>query len=132
MKFLGLLFIALSLRAAAPDGIPRELARERAQRISNIRYHLHFDLVPHADETHGRETLTFSLDDNSKPLLLDFREGKLDSVAINGNAGPAYIDNGHIRLPAENLLPGANKIEIDFTAPVGPSGKAITRYEDKD
>jgi aminopeptidase N len=132
MKVFALLLMALSLHAAAPEGIPRELARERAQRISDIRYQLHFDLVPHADETHGRETLTFSLDDNNKPLLLDFREGKIQNLTINGRASQPTPDNGHIDLPAESLLKGANKIEIDFTAPVGPSGKAITRYEDKD
>jgi aminopeptidase N len=132
MKCFVFLLISLALHAAAPEGIPRELAKERAQHVSDIRYQLHFDLVAHADETHGHETLTFSLDDNSRPLLLDFREGKLYSVAVNGNPMQPSIDNGHIELAARDLAPGVNKIEIDFAAAVGPSGKAITRYEDKD
>ena len=132
MKVFGFVLMALSLYAAAPDGVPRELARQRAQHVSDIRYKLHFDLVPHANETHGHEILTFSLDDNTRPLLLDFRDGTIHKMAINGIAVQAVIDNGHINLPARDLLPGANKIESDFTAQVGPAGKAITRYEDTD
>ncbi len=41
-------------------------------------------------------------------------------------------ENGHIVLPANALRRGENKVTLDFTAPVAPAGKAITRYEDKD
>ena len=130
MKLLACLLMAMSLYADAPQGIPRELARQRALRVSDLRYRLHFDLVPHADSTHGRETLTFQANSDTSTLLLDFREGTIKSIAVNGRAGSTALDNGHLRLV--NIVPGSNKVEIDFTALVGPSGKAITRYEDKD
>jgi aminopeptidase N len=129
MKLLALLLMAFSLKAAAPEGIPRELARQRAQRVSNIRYRLQFDLTPKADSTRGHETLTFTLTD-SDPLLLDFREGTVQSLSINGADAPIASENGHLTL--QKVRKGANKIEIDFTAPIAAAGKAITRYEDKD
>jgi aminopeptidase N len=42
------------------------------------------------------------------------------------------IENGHIVLPATALRIGENVLSLKFDAAVGPSGKAITRYEDKD
>jgi aminopeptidase N len=129
MKRLAVLLMSLSLHAAAPQGIPRELARERAQRVSDLRYRLHFELTPHADLTHGHETLTFQLTD-SKPLLLDFREGSIQKFSVNGAAASTLIENGHLWL--HSLVQGSNKLDIDFTAPVAPAGKAITRYEDQD
>src|SRR6185437_6994254 len=63
---------------------------------------------------------------------LDFREGSISSLKINGQSASATIQNGHVELPAKLLKLGENLVEIDFTAPVAPAGKAITRFEDKD
>lgn len=122
--------LAMSLHADAPQGIPRELARERALRVSDIRYNLHFDLTPHATSLRGREVLTFKLSSDTGTLLLDFREGSVESISVNGKAGSTALDNGHLRLVT--VVPGANRVEVEFTAPVATAGKAFTRYEDKD
>ncbi len=63
---------------------------------------------------------------------LDFREGSISSLTINGQSAPTAIQNGHVELPAKLLKLGENVVEIDFNAPVAPAGKAITRFEDKD
>lgn len=128
------LFLALavsSLFAAPPEGIPRDLARQRASAISDLRYHLQFTLAPHAPAAAGHEELQFHLN-SPAALLLDFREGALSSVDVNGKSAPAQIENGHIQLPANLLRSGTNAVTIDFAAPIAPAGKAITRFEDKD
>jgi aminopeptidase N len=71
------------------------------------------------------------LKDNGS-LLIDFREGTVSKLEVNGNFVPGAVENGHITLPANALHRGENRVSIDFTAPVAPAGKAITRYEDKD
>jgi hypothetical protein len=55
-----------SMQAQAPLGIPRELARERAARVSDVRYHLRYMLVPKAAETLGHEEIRFQLKDDPK------------------------------------------------------------------
>ena len=171
---LVLLTAALPAIAAAPVGIPRKLARERAERIVEARYELEYTLVPHATSTSGHEELMFKVK-TPGPLLLDFRGGSVSKVLLNGKELPAKVENGHIELPA-NLLkispnagakkkitapltdnlgrpfspdaviggvnpseipeegagPDDNDVQIDFTAEVGPAGKAITSFEDKD
>lgn len=117
--------------AQVPDGIPRELARQRASQISDVRYHLRFTLTPHAPTISGHEELQF-LSNISGAVLLDFREGTLTNLTVNGSTGPASLENGHIQLPANEIHAGENTVIVDFTAPVATAGKAITRFEDKD
>ncbi len=133
-----LLSLYLSTSAAsaqAPDGIPRDLARQRAQRIKDVRYELAYNLRPKADSVVGHESLRFVQNADDRGILpewLDFREGSLSILTINGHVAPPTIQNGHIELPARFLQLGENVVEIDFIAPVAPAGKAITRFEDKD
>jgi len=121
-----------SAQTSIPDGIPRALALSRAARVSDLHYALHFTLVPHAPTTAATEHLTFNLSDASQPLLLDFRDGAISSLSLNGSAIPATIDHGHLVLPATSLHSGINTVDATFTANIAPAGKAITRFEDKD
>jgi aminopeptidase N len=118
--------------AQAPVGIPHELAIERAARVSDVHYKLNFTLVPHAPQTIAGEQLTFNLSDASRPLLLDFREGEITTLKINGEGASHTLDNGHLTLPVKTLHKGPNLVIIEFKAAVAASERAITRFEDKD
>src|SRR5579872_5139051 len=133
MRFSLLLMLAVTCRlmALSPEGIPRDLALQRARQISDVRYHLQFALVPHADATNGHEELHFKLS-TLNDVLLDFRDGSAKNLIVNGSALSPQMENGHISLPTSALLLGENTVSIDFTAPIAPAGKAITRFEDKD
>jgi aminopeptidase N len=130
-----LLVLAVALcghaQASAPRGIPRKLARERAARVSNARYKIRFELAPHAKTTKGGEELRFDLH-GAGPLLLDFRDGKLETILLNGRALSTPLDNGHIDLPASALHEGENVVQADFASNVAPAGKPLTRFEDRD
>src|SRR6478672_2476096 len=130
-------FLAVAYSAAqAPDGIPRNLARLRAQQLKDVRYQLSYNIRPKADSITGHEELRFvqNPDDHSSkpkpdslgapaddrgilPEWLDFREGSISVLMINGHAAPPTIQNGHIELPAKFLRLGENVVEIDFIAP---------------
>jgi len=131
----GLLILALagagSVWAQAPEGIPRELAKERAARISEVRYGLRFMVTPKAATVAGHEDLKFKAS-GSGALWLDFREGTIARLSVNGTAAATKIENGHVELPEKELRVGENSVAIDFAAPVAAAGKAITRFEDKD
>ncbi|HEY6445000.1 MAG TPA: M1 family aminopeptidase [Acidobacteriaceae bacterium] len=123
---------AAAVAAEIPDGIPRALAQERAARVSGIRYSIDYKLVPHAATTEARETIRFRLTDAGTPLLLDFRDGQIARMTLNGSAVAAASVHGHVALPAAELRAGENTIEATFTANTGVAGKAITRFEDRD
>jgi aminopeptidase N len=121
--------------AQAPAGIPRDLARLRAQQLKDVRYQLSYKITPKADFVEGHEELRFVQNADDRGILpewLDFREGSISSLTINGQTASTEIQNGHVELPARMLKLDENVIVIDFKAPVAPAGKAITRFEDKD
>lgn len=121
--------------ARAPEGIPRELARQRASEVSDVRYRLAYELQPHATLTTGHEEIRFrwkAAIPEDAALLIDFREGTASKLKLNGTSLPVTADNGHLLLPAPALRAGDNQLTLDFVAPVAPAGKAITLYEDKD
>ena len=119
----------------APEGIPRDIARFRAQQLKDIRYRLSYTITPKAVSIEGHEELRFVQNPDDRGILpewLDFRDGSVSKLTVNGQSAPAAIQNGHIELPARLLKLDENVVEIDFTANVAPAGKAITRFEDKD
>ncbi len=133
LGLLGAAAITATHAQAAPVGIPRSLAQDRASRVGNVRYNLSYTLVPHAPSTEATEHLRFTLKTAGSPLLLDFRDGALHSLTINGAAiNSPEQSNGHITLPAKNLHAGENTVDLAFSANIGASEKAITRFEDKD
>ena len=126
-----LLLITVCAWAAAPEGIPRDLARQRASEIAGVRYHISFVLAPHATETTGHEELRFTLKVPG-PLLLDYRDGTVKSLNVNGAAVAVTAGNGHIELPADRLNAGENVVVLDFVSAIAVAGKPLTRYEDRD
>jgi len=109
-------------------GVSRDLAAARAARLSNIRYRLSFTLKEHESAVAGTETLTFE-SRTAGDLSIDYRDGVLQSATLNGHPIPKELENGHLNLPA---IVGQNTLTLAFISNAAPSGKAITRYEDKD
>lgn len=121
LRIVLFLLSAVSLTfAAAPEGIPRELARQRAAEISNLRYHVSFTLTPKADTTVGHEELRFVLK-TATPVLLDYRDGEISAAKLDGTAIPVQTENGRLVLPAEHLHLGENMVILDFTSHVAPA-----------
>ena len=99
-------------------GIPLTVAEERAQRVSDLRYDLHFSIpAAQASAVTGRVAITFQLKDATRPLALDFTPPKgVRSVrAGTSTITPATVTD-HIVLAAKNLREGRNEITIEFVA----------------
>jgi aminopeptidase N len=125
------LAVAIVACAQTPEGIPRQLARERAANISDVQYQLSFALAPKTNDVPGKVDIDFTLK-NATDTLVDYRDGSVKSVSINGTIVEAKVENGHILLPASSLHAGHNWTKIEFTSHVAAAGKPIIRYEDKD
>ena len=107
MRTWGLLLFCLfpALAGAQDSGVSESLARDRAARVSNVRYDLSFSIPKdRAAAIKGHEVITFALSDASTPLVLDFARGQ----------------DGHIVYPASALHLGENRLVIDFEAGDAP------------
>ncbi len=134
MRITAILFLLLgpcALAQAVPEGVPRDLARERAAAVADPRYRVQFTLAPNAATAPGRAEIRFRLK-TAAPLLLDYRDGKVNKVEVNGREAAINLENGHIVLPAATLRPGQNTVAIDFMSAIAPAGKPLIRYEDRD
>jgi aminopeptidase N len=104
-----------------PDlGVSEALARERAARVSNLRYDLAFTIpAARSQPVGGRALIRFSLASAAEPVVLDYlpdRSGILRSVEANGVRTAIRQVNGHIIVPKEALRPGENSLALDFNA----------------
>ena len=118
-------FIGAALTyAQAPSGdpapgVPEALATSRAARISDLRYELSFDLP--ADATApiaAHAVVRFALSSRATDVVLDFDPGQQTPVQLraNGRESRVRLVNGHIVVPAADLVDGANALDITFTA----------------
>ena len=107
-------------------GVPLALAEERAGRVSDVRYELHFTIPEAMDaQVTGRVTIRFKLADASRPLALDFAgpAASVGAVRAAGREFAATVRNEHVVVPAGVLRAGENEISMAF----GASDLALNR-----
>lgn len=101
-------------------GIPQALADDRAARITGLTYEVSFDIpAARTEPIKGTITATFTLSDVKAPLAFDFSQPpeKFLGARVNGDVTEVVARNGHLVIPAGQLLPGReNEITIDFIA----------------
>src|SRR5262245_11678136 len=98
--FLFVLAVARIAQAQDP-GVSESLSRDRAARISNVRYELSFTIPKEKTATiKGHEVITFALRDASSPLVVDFKPAR----------------GGQLVYQPSQLHAGANRLVIDFDA----------------
>lgn len=125
----------------AGASVPRALARERARRISKVRYRLELRIAARARTLHGRSQITFDLRPRDRPrdVMLDWRPqctpaalaAALATLRVNGvTSGLRAHARGRLRLSARDLNAGTNLVELAWTTPIGTRGAAISRYLD--
>jgi aminopeptidase N len=116
--------------SAPPEyGVSLDLAQERAARISDLRYALTFDIPEKRDApVTGAVTITFSLSDAGRPLVLDFRgdSASIAGVVVNGDSMAPRLLPGHIVLPRRALERGPNTVSLRFAA----SDEALNRNDE--
>ncbi len=120
------------LTAAPTEGVSHELAKSRASNISDVRYHLSLELNPDSNQLPGKAGISFRLANTHDPIILDYRDGSFANLTVNGAPAESQSVNGHIVIPARYFTPGQNHIALNFTSGIAPSGRAITRFLDRD
>jgi aminopeptidase N len=98
-------------------GVAKTLADFREQNISNLEYHLQFDIPEGKSvEIPGKNKIVFELQSTDQDLQIDFRERAdlIKSVKTNGNTSAYRFENEHVIIPKQELKEGRNEIELEF------------------
>lgn len=114
----------------AVDALDRATAKQRAARVTNVRYDLHVDLAAADDEFSGRVVIAFDLSSASTDLTLDFSGGSIASLAVNGSLVDAGYNGYFVSIPAESLREGANEVTIDYRRDYVNDGSGLHRFVD--
>jgi aminopeptidase N len=105
----------LSPNPMLEPGVPHALAEDRARRISDLHYDLHFSVPALPSEpVVGRATIRFRLSDAGRPLVLDFLPS---TAAVVRASVPLEAAAEHLVIAPTDLRDGDNRIMIEFTAP---------------
>jgi hypothetical protein len=132
----------MTIAQHAHPWIPRTLARARARHILDVRYRIIAEVTDRARRLAIDIELAFTFTNAVPPngVLLDWRpqldsretRSALGTLSVNGDRPSGNLfRNGHIELPPCNLCRGANRVTMQYTAPIGNGDTAITRYLDR-
>src|SRR3954468_4899522 len=106
-----------AVQEAPEAGVPRSLAEERAQRVRNLRYTLHFAIPADARTPIKADvTVRFTLTDARRPLALDFAADGPVRGESQGRSIDILAPSEHLLIKSADLREGENEFRIWFTA----------------
>jgi aminopeptidase N len=118
---------------AASSDLSWTEAQDRKARLSEVQYQLAVELNDgENDKTfRGQSVIRFQLREANRPLRLEFFEGKIFSLKVNGQTiGPEAKSPYWISLPAAQLKEGANTVEITYEQDYSRQGQGLHRFVD--
>jgi aminopeptidase N len=107
-----------------------DYAARRADRISGLRYRLRFSLEDSDESFSGDVEISFRLADTDAPVTIDFTDGRVDRLMVNGATLAPDYDGNFIELPAAALAAGENHVAIEFGHGYSRSGQGLHRFRD--
>ncbi len=150
MQIVAVIFAVLQIGVVAmangstsvEAGITRELARIRAEQISDLRYRLNITLEPGASRMRGQMEIRLRVKTAGSQVVLDFRDldnngkiidGMVSDLKVNGQPVPRPSQsNGHLLLPGNLFRSGDNLIALSFESVIAAAGRPMTRFLDRD
>lgn len=109
--------------------INREYAQFRKQQISDVAYNFEVD-ISSRDHFSGVATIDFNLADSLSPVTLDFDEGTLLRVEVNGQPITTDYEKWFITIAAEHLSKGHNTIVIAYQRNYTNTGAGLYQFRD--
>jgi aminopeptidase N len=108
-----------------------EEAQNRFRMIKNVSYKLNFQVQEQKDFFTGYVTIEFEAISLDKPLHLDFYEGKIDKLLVNGNEIKTFTyDNFRIHLNQSLFQSGVNTISVAYNRPFSKDGSGLYKFID--
>lgn len=105
-------------------------AELRFRQIQNVSYNLKFNLNAEDPTYSGVVTMRFTSVENDKPLRIDFFEGQIQALTVNGQATAVDYNGVALNLPAGLLQKGDNEVIVQFSANYSGKGKGLMRFKD--
>lgn len=106
-------------------------ARSRKARIASVSYQTRVKIGDDESNFRGTTRITFQLKDAGQPLRVDFFEGTVTSLKLNGQLlAPTAKNKYWIELPINGLRLGLNQLEVDYIQAYSKQGQGLHRFKD--
>ncbi len=110
--------------------LTHDYAMFRSRRISNLRYDLRLSLEDSEASFSGEVIIDFDLDPSDQPLTLDFADGSIQAIAVNGADVAIDYNDSFLTIPATALRDGQNTVHVVFMHHYSHSGQGLHRFVD--
>lgn len=109
-------------------GVSQALAIARKSMVEDLNYDLFFAIPDSKQEkVAGDVNITFIYRPKSDiPLVLDFKEGTVNTVRVNDGEADYEFENEHIIIPASALKSGLNSVIVNFIS----SDRSLNRRDE--
>ncbi|MGE0762213.1 MAG: aminopeptidase N [Bdellovibrionales bacterium] len=105
-------------------------AAVRAKQIADVDYELDVDLSQPGDRYSGREVITFNALASGRDLRLDFADGTVTRLALNGKPLEIKANKHFLVIPGVEIKKGPQRLEVDFNQEYSRQGRGLTRFID--
>ncbi len=139
MKWFNYLFLALLMACATnpsfkqaenPRALSQSEAAMRAKAISDVFYKMEISFEKESESYSGKQTINFQLG-NVYPLRLDFIDGTVDSLHVNGvQVEEVEYNKSWITIPVSYLKMGGNHVTVNFKHEFSNRGAGLHRFKD--
>lgn len=115
---------------ALNDNLLISLAQQRAKCISNVQYFIDLDIPGHEVHYTGSVKIAFDLNSIDSDIILDSRQGKINSISVNGTDINLKANDYKLVIPRKYFSIGDNSITITFFSLFDRNGVGFHRYLD--
>lgn len=105
-------------------------AQRRAASISNLGYTLDIRLEETETRFSGLAILEFDYLRNAAPLTIDFHDGQVRQLTLNGESVKFSYNGSFLSLNARDLRDGSNRLIIAYDHGYSRDGTGLYRYQD--
>ena len=113
------------------ESLNASYAEMRTKQVSNVSYQLSVKLDTESESFSGVSMLNFQLAKNNiNDLTIDFDEGTVTGLEVNGKPAEFSYDKWFITVPASALSAGKNTIKVAYERPYATDGSGLHRFVD--
>ncbi len=121
-----------ALARSEQPGLTEAYAGFRASQLADISYRLEVEFDAARADYSGENSIEFDWRGGTGDLTIDFADGTIRRVRVNGAPVEAAYNGYFLTLPAAALTRGRNQVSIAFSQRYTDSGVGLYRYADPD
>lgn len=112
------------------SGLNEAYAEFRSENVSHVSYELTIDIYSEEHKFAGEVTVNFNLIDKHKEVTLDFQDGDVLKLVVNGEESDFAYNGNFITVPHRALIKGDNTLTVKYQHDFSNNGTGLHKFTD--